>query len=70
MGCPLEGDKQFLVWPQNDGLKVGGAEFVIDPYSQGALYSTEEVCQLQLLVTCEDLDCILVSCTCIEPPPG
>lgn len=43
VGCPLEGDKQCLVWPKAGGLKVNGADFVIDPYSQGALYSTAEV---------------------------
>lgn len=32
-----------MVWPQADGLKVNGADFVIDPYSQGALYLTAEV---------------------------
>lgn len=43
VGTPLENDKQFLVWPKTDGLKVGGASFVIDPYSQGTLYSSAEV---------------------------
>lgn len=38
----LEGGWQCMVWPQHGGLSAQGEDFVIDPYSQGALYSCAE----------------------------
>lgn len=38
----LEGGRQCLIWPEHGGLSAQGEDFVIDPYSQGALYSRAE----------------------------
>lgn len=40
---PLEGGRQCMIWPEHGGLSAHGEDFVIDPYSQGALYSQAEV---------------------------
>lgn len=38
----LEGGRQCVIWPEHGGLSAQGEDFVIDPYSQGALYSRAE----------------------------
>ena len=38
----LEGGRQCMIWPEHGGLSAYGEDFVIDPYSQGALYSRTE----------------------------
>ena len=38
----LEGGRQCMIWPEHGGLSAHGEDFVIDPYSQGALYSQAE----------------------------
>ena len=40
---PLEGGRQCMIWPAHCGLRADGQLFVIDPYSQGAMYSQAEV---------------------------
>ena len=31
-----------MIWPEHGGLSAHGEDFVIDPYSKGALYSQTE----------------------------
>ena len=40
---PLEGGRYCVIWPESGLLRAGGEDFVIDPYSQGAIYSMAEV---------------------------
>ena len=47
----VEGGRQCMIWPEHGGLSAHGEDFVIDPYSRGALYSQAEAsaassCQL------------------------
>lgn len=32
-----------MIWPEHGQLRAGGEDFVIDAYSQGAMYSMAEV---------------------------
>ncbi|DBB00582.1 TPA: hypothetical protein ACH3X3_002277 [Trebouxia sp. C0006] len=43
---PLEGGRECMIWPEQGLLKAGGESFVIDAYSQGAMYSMTEVAEL------------------------
>jgi len=40
---PLEGGRECMIWPEQGLLRAGGESFVIDAYSQGAMYSMTEV---------------------------
>lgn len=43
---PLEGGRECMIWPEHGLLRAGGEAFVIDAYSQGAMYSMTEVAEL------------------------
>ncbi|DBA77701.1 TPA: hypothetical protein ACH3X2_008400 [Trebouxia sp. C0005] len=43
---PLEGGRECMIWPEHGLLRAGGESFVIDAYSQGAMYSMTEVAEL------------------------
>lgn len=55
---PLEGGRQCMIWPEHGGLSAHGEDFVIDPYSQGALYSQAEV------------SCSSITSTALSPTAG
>ena len=40
---PLEGGRECMIWSEQGLLRAGGESFVIDAYSQGAMYSMTEV---------------------------
>ena len=39
---PLEGGRHCVIWPECGLLRAGGEDFVIDAYSQGAIYTMTE----------------------------
>lgn len=40
---PLEGGRHFVLWPTDAPLRSCGQRFVVDSYSQGALFLLDEV---------------------------
>lgn len=46
---PLEGGRECMIWPEHGLLRAGGESFVIDAYSQGAMYSMTEVRAIVML---------------------
>ena len=38
-----------MIWPEHGLLRAGGEAFVIDAYSQGAMYSMTEVSAIVML---------------------
>jgi len=38
-----------MIWPEQGLLRAGGESFVIDAYSQGAMYSMTEVSAIVML---------------------
>ena len=43
---PLEGGRYFVLWPTDAPLRSCGQRFVVDAYSEGALFLLDEACVL------------------------